>query len=359
MRLREFTKDTVANWKTIADRNSLDNPDLILPGQVLDVGDGIVLPKGTTYVVKPGDTLSKIAKNIQQGKIPSDGSTTTVTPKPPVSSSRPDYHDPSYDAPKVSTAPPVINLPNVDPPEIKRGHPTMKDDPRLKSTTPPVVKKTAPTRPDYHDPAYDAPPDASVDDAELKRRIGADQPIPSYKMDPSKDKAMLDKLEKQDRERQKQLQKQPGGIQGVPKKSAPKTSSGTKTSSSEFDRIRDIESSNRDYDSAGRPVTSSKGAKFAAQVMPATNTDPGYGVTPAKDSSAGESNRVGRDYFNALKTKYGHPELAAAAYNAGPGRIDKILQKAQETGQHWKDLLPAETKNYLAKLKSKTQVAQD
>ena len=53
MRLKEFT-NTVANWKTIAARNKLANPDLIMPGQVLDIGDGVVMPKGTTYTVKPG-----------------------------------------------------------------------------------------------------------------------------------------------------------------------------------------------------------------------------------------------------------------------------------------------------------------
>lgn len=339
MRLREFTKDTVANWRTIAARNNLANPDLILPGQVLDVGDGVVLPKGTTYTVKPGDTLSGIAKNIQQGKVSGSDTPAPIAPKPPVTSSNPPV-----------AQPPVIDLPRVGPPEVKRGRPTMPAD---RNQTPPPAAKAKPAQPDYHDPSYDAPPDeVPVDDAELKRRIGADQPIPSYKMNP-KDKELLDKLEKQDREKQKRFQKQPGGTQGVPKKSAPKDRSGTKTSSSEFDKIRDIESGSRDYDAAGRPITSPKGAKFAAQVMPTTNTDPGYGVKPAANSSAEESNRVGRDYFNALKNKYGHSDLAAAAYNAGPGRVDKILQKAKETGQHWRDLLPAETKNYIKKFTGK------
>jgi soluble lytic murein transglycosylase-like protein len=45
--------------------------------------------------------------------------------------------------------------------------------------------------------------------------------------------------------------------------------------------------------------------------------------------------------------------LAAAAYNAGPGRVDRILQKAKETGRNWKEMLPAETQKYLDKFKSK------
>ena len=71
MRLKEFTN---ANWKTIAARNNLANPDLIMPGQVLDVGDGLVLPKGTTYIVKSGDTLSGIAQKIRRGWLPGTAS---------------------------------------------------------------------------------------------------------------------------------------------------------------------------------------------------------------------------------------------------------------------------------------------
>ena len=85
--------------------------------------------------------------------------------------------------------------------------------------------------------------------------------------------------------------------------------------------------------------------------MPTTSTDPGYGVKPAADSSAAESNRVGRDYFAAMKNKYGNSELAAAAYNAGPGRLDKILQRAKQTGRDWKTMLPRETQKYLDKFK--------
>jgi hypothetical protein len=87
--------------------------------------------------------------------------------------------------------------------------------------------------------------------------------------------------------------------------------------------------------------------------MPATSGDPGYGVKPAANTSAEEFNRVGRDYFAAMKNKYGNSELAAAAYNAGPGRVDKILQKAKQTGRDWKTMLPAETQKYLDKFKGK------
>jgi len=339
MRLREFTNDTVANWRTIAARNNLANPDLIMPGQVLDIGDGVVMPKGTNYVVKPGDTLSGIAKNIRQGWIPGDDSSTTVTPNPPVSSSKPPAINrgrPTMPADRDQTPPvtkpPVINLPNVDPPQVKRGRPTMPAD---RDQTRPVTT-AKPSKQGYHDPVYDAPPKAATVD---------DQPIPSYKYDSAKDEEILKKLQKQDREKQKLPAGRP-----KPNK-APKP--GTNTSSSEFDKIRGIESGNRDYDDYSRPIVSPKGARYAAQVMPKTNANPGYGVKPAADAGPEESNRVGQDYFNAMKNKYGNSELAAAAYNAGPGRLDKILQKAKETGRHWKEMLPAETQKYLEKFKGK------
>jgi LysM repeat protein len=187
---------------------------------------------------------------------------------------------------------------------------------------------------------------ASNDD--IKKRIGADQPIPGYKYDAAKDQAILDKLQKQDREKQKQLQKVP-----KQKSNPPKPPPGAKTGSSEFDRIRDIESGNRDYDKQGRPIVSPKGARFAAQVLPTTSTKPGYGVKPAANASAEELNRVGQDYFNAMKKKYGNSTLAAAAYNAGPGRVDRILQRAKQTGRDWKTMLPRETQDYLNKFKGK------
>ncbi len=285
MRLKEFaTEATVAGYKTIAARNKLANPDVIKPGQVLDIGDGVVLPKGTTYTVKPGDTLSGIAKNIQRGQIPDTASST--------------------------------------------------DKPAFGGPLKPIA--------------------APASDEEIKKRIGADQPIPSYKYDATKDQAILDKLQKLDRERQKLPTFAPPKSNKVSKPNkASKLPAGTGSHDGEFKKIRDIESGNRDYDEFGRPVTSSKGAKFAAQVMPATNTNPGYGVKPAADSSAEESNRVGRDYFAAMKNKYGNSELAAAAYNAGPGRVDRILQKAKQTGRNWKEMLPRETQKYLDKFKGK------
>ena len=78
-------------------------------------------------------------------------------------------------------------------------------------------------------------------------------------------------------------------------------------------------------ESGGRQgLTSSAGATGRMQTMGATRQDPGFGVLPAQDSSLEEGDRVGRDYALALLNHYDNdPALALAAYNAGPGTVNK------------------------------------
>jgi hypothetical protein len=58
--------------------------------------------------------------------------------------------------------------------------------------------------------------------------------------------------------------------------------------------------------------------------MPATLTDPGFGVKPFNPNVPGDRERVSRDYFNAMWDRYGgDPDKVLAAYNAGPGSVDK------------------------------------
>jgi len=91
-------------------------------------------------------------------------------------------------------------------------------------------------------------------------------------------------------------------------------------------------------------VVSKKGAESAMQVMPATQAAPGFGVTPARDNSDAEKERVGRDYFNALKSYYNNDTLAAIAYNMGPGKTDDWLKNGADFNK-----LPAETRDYIGK----------
>lgn len=107
--------------------------------------------------------------------------------------------------------------------------------------------------------------------------------------------------------------------------------------------VAQAESNNRDVDDAGNVVTSPVGAKGRMQVMDSTNLDPGYGVIPAKDDSLEERARVGRDYLRAMLTEYGGDvPKALAAYNAGPGNLNKALAAAKEAGtpDAWADFLP-------------------
>lgn len=103
------------------------------------------------------------------------------------------------------------------------------------------------------------------------------------------------------------------------------------------------ESGNRDYLANGQPVTSSAGARYAMQTMPGTARDPGFGVRPAQGDNPAEFNRVGRDYLGAMMRRYGDPAMAWAAYNAGPGRMDR----ARSRGSNWLSGLPAETQSYV------------
>lgn len=117
-----------------------------------------------------------------------------------------------------------------------------------------------------------------------------------------------------------------------------------------INKVAMIESGNRDYDNQGNVVTSSKGAKGRMQVMDGTNRDPGFGVMPARDDSLAERSRVGRDYLAAMVNRYNDISKGLAAYNAGPGRLDKVLQQAKASGQDWLSMMPKQTQDYVAKL---------
>ena len=125
-----------------------------------------------------------------------------------------------------------------------------------------------------------------------------------------------------------------------------------------FDRMVKItaqsESGGRETNPDGSTVTSPKGALGIMQVMPATAANPGFGVTPAKDSSPAERARVGQDYLRAMLTRYdGDQQKAWAAYNAGPGAVDKAMSNAASsragTRTSWLAYLPKETQAYVGK----------
>ena len=117
-----------------------------------------------------------------------------------------------------------------------------------------------------------------------------------------------------------------------------------------LEAVKQQESGGRRYKADGRtllegPPTKYGTAKGEMQVLDMTNRDPGFGVRPAKNDSADERARVGRDYLAAMKKRYGDTETGLIAYNWGPGNTDKWLKKGADPAK-----LPKETQNYVTKI---------
>jgi hypothetical protein len=105
-------------------------------------------------------------------------------------------------------------------------------------------------------------------------------------------------------------------------------------------------------ESGGNPnAVSPKGASGIVQIMPDTARDPGFGVQPLqgwdgvspKTAPVNEQIRFGNDYLNAMqRINGGDPQLAAAAYNAGPGAVQKYggIPPYQETQNYVKNVAP-------------------
>lgn len=141
------------------------------------------------------------------------------------------------------------------------------------------------------------------------------------------------------------------------------TGSGTQLPPDLASTVAKAESNDRDLNADGTVVTSSKGAKGRMQVMDGTNSDPGYGVAPARDDSLEERARVGRDYLQAMLQNYGgNLAQALAAYNAGPGNVDKALTAADKAGDraNWMTYLPKpnETIPYVTGILAKYEAGQ-
>jgi soluble lytic murein transglycosylase len=112
------------------------------------------------------------------------------------------------------------------------------------------------------------------------------------------------------------------------------------------------ESGGRQFGPNGQILTSPAGAQGQAQIMPATAANPGYGVKPAspEEIASPEGNRAfGQRYYQGLLNHFkGDEAKAVAAYNAGPGRVQKNVQA--NAGQMNAQQLPQETQGYLQKV---------
>ncbi|MCU1157518.1 transglycosylase SLT domain-containing protein [Stenotrophomonas maltophilia] len=117
------------------------------------------------------------------------------------------------------------------------------------------------------------------------------------------------------------------------------------------DLIPGLEQAVMQVESGGDPAAvSSKGAVGTMQTMPGTLRDPGYGVVPARDQSAAEQERVGKDYLQAMLRQYADPRAALAAYNWGPGNVDSALRAAGGNVDAMLASAPAETRAYVPKV---------
>jgi hypothetical protein len=91
---------------------------------------------------------------------------------------------------------------------------------------------------------------------------------------------------------------------------------------------------------------SKAGALGVMQLMPGTAKE--LGVNPLDPM---ENIQGGISYLKKMYAKYQDPALAAAAYNAGPGRLDRALRSEGGIGN-----LPRETRNYMVGLASGGEV---
>lgn len=120
--------------------------------------------------------------------------------------------------------------------------------------------------------------------------------------------------------------------------------------------IKGRESRVRQFNNDGSVVTSPKGAIGIAQVMPSTGPEAaklaGLPWDPVRFKSDPAYNEaLGRAYFEEqLRTFKGNLPMAMAAYNAGPGAVQKAMAKAADSGDKgsWLTKLPDETQKYVA-----------
>lgn len=115
------------------------------------------------------------------------------------------------------------------------------------------------------------------------------------------------------------------------------------------------ESGGQQFNADGSVKTSSKGAIGVAQVMPDTAPEAArmaglpwdenrYKTDPAYNKALGQA------YFTSMLNKYGgDEEKALAAYNAGPGRVDKAIAATagSKDTSAWLKALPQETQKYV------------
>ena len=119
-----------------------------------------------------------------------------------------------------------------------------------------------------------------------------------------------------------------------------------------------IESS---YDPA---ATSSAAAAGLWQFIPSTGRIYGLKQTSQYDGRRDvvESTRAAYEFLGSLYNQFGSWELALAAYNAGPGRIQQAINRNRAAGlptDYWSLKLPQETMNYVPRFLAVAQIIKN
>lgn len=125
-----------------------------------------------------------------------------------------------------------------------------------------------------------------------------------------------------------------------------------------FAAVATQESGNRQLGSNGQPITSSAGAVGVMQVLPSTGTEAarlaGLPWDPNRlRTDEAYNRRLGEAYLREqLQTNRGDVAKALAAYNAGPGALQKAVEAAGKAGKPdaWLSYLPKETQDYVPKV---------
>jgi hypothetical protein len=109
-------------------------------------------------------------------------------------------------------------------------------------------------------------------------------------------------------------------------------------------------------ESAGNSkAKSNKGATGLMQLMPGTAKDLGVDPTDPAQNIKG-----GTRYINQMMDKFGDEKLALAAYNWGPGNVQRAIARVKKEGLKptWENILevtyvPSETRKYVSKVITK------
>ena len=111
-------------------------------------------------------------------------------------------------------------------------------------------------------------------------------------------------------------------------------------------------------------ATSNAAAAGLWQFIPSTGRIYGLNQSVSYDGRRDviESTRAAYDFLTTLHNQFGSWELALAAYNAGPGRIQKAIDANEARGlptDFWSLNLPTETRNYVPRFLAVAQIVNN